>query len=178
MEALQLNGRCRVAGHEAVLSWDPRLPTGQLNAWIKEVLAATPVSVRGGKQPRILLATRATNQPPTLVFFTPRFPEVGYRWFPERRLLATFGVDGCRFGSTCDGVQAATTQAFHRGGSLGGRVPIFRGEGKDRQPQNNRSGTNSVGDHILGSIGIDKDAHENDGDDGDDDTDQFRLQVV
>jgi GTP-binding protein len=65
----------------ALESWDKRISTGQLNTWIKEVVAATPPPVRGGKQPRILFATQATARPPTFVLFTTGFLEAGYRRF-------------------------------------------------------------------------------------------------
>lgn len=78
----------------ALASWDTRIPTGPLNSWIKEVVAATPPPVRGGKQPRILFATQATARPPTFVLFTTGFLEAGYRRFLERRLRETFGFEG------------------------------------------------------------------------------------
>jgi GTP-binding protein len=78
----------------ALASWDKRISTGQLNTWLKEVVAATPPPVRGGKQPRILFATQATARPPTFVLFTSGFLEAGYRRFLERRLRETFGFEG------------------------------------------------------------------------------------
>src|SRR5689334_16047497 len=78
----------------ALASWDARIPTGPLNSWLKEVVAATPPPVRGGKQPRILFATQATARPPTFVLFTTGFLEAGYRRFLERRLRETFGFEG------------------------------------------------------------------------------------
>ena len=78
----------------ALASWDTRIGTGRLNTWIKEVVAATPPPVRGGKQPRILFATQATARPPTFVLFTTGFLEAGYRRFLERRLRETFGFEG------------------------------------------------------------------------------------
>lgn len=78
----------------ALASWDRRIATGPLNSWIKEVVAATPPPVRGGKQPRILFATQATARPPTFVLFTSGFLEAGYRRFLERRLRETFGFEG------------------------------------------------------------------------------------
>jgi GTP-binding protein len=78
----------------ALASWDTRIPTGRLNTWLKEVVAATPPPVRGGKQPRILFATQATARPPTFVLFTSGFLEAGYRRFLERRLRETFGFEG------------------------------------------------------------------------------------
>ncbi|MBY0441200.1 MAG: ribosome biogenesis GTPase Der [Mycobacteriaceae bacterium] len=78
----------------ALVSWDTRVSTGRLNSWIKEIAAATPPPVRGGRQPRILFATQATARPPTFVLFTTGFLEAGYRRFLERRLRETFGFQG------------------------------------------------------------------------------------
>ena len=78
----------------ALESWDTRISTGPLNTWVKEVVAANPPPVRGGKQPRILFATQASARPPTFVLFTNGFLEAGYRRFLERRLRETFGFEG------------------------------------------------------------------------------------
>lgn len=78
----------------ALASWDARISTGRLNTFLKEVVAATPPPVRGGKQPRILFATQATARPPTFVLFTSGFLEAGYRRFLERKLRETFGFQG------------------------------------------------------------------------------------
>jgi len=78
----------------ALASWDARVSTGQLNTWLKEVVAATPPPVRGGRQPRILFATQATARPPTFVLFTSGFLEAGSRRFLERRLREIFGFEG------------------------------------------------------------------------------------
>jgi GTP-binding protein len=78
----------------ALASWDTRVATGRLNAFFKEIVAATPPPVRGGKQPRILFVTQATARPPTFVLFTTGFLEAGYRRFLERRLRETFGFEG------------------------------------------------------------------------------------
>ena len=78
----------------ALASWDSRISTGQLNNWLKEIVAATPPPVRGGKLPRVLFATQATARPPTFVLFTTGFLEAGYRRFLERKLRETFGFDG------------------------------------------------------------------------------------
>src|SRR5215207_6445636 len=43
----------------ALESWERRVPTGRLNSWLAELIAATPPPVRGGKQPRVLFATQA-----------------------------------------------------------------------------------------------------------------------
>ena len=78
----------------ALASWDARVGTGQLNTWIKDVVAATPPPVRGGKQPRILFATQAGTKPPHFVLFTTGFLEETYRRFIERRLREDFGFAG------------------------------------------------------------------------------------
>lgn len=78
----------------ALQSWDARIQTGRLNTFFKEIVAATPPPVRGGKQPRILFATQATARPPTFVLFTSGFLEAGYRRFLERKLRETFGFEG------------------------------------------------------------------------------------
>ncbi|WP_197381444.1 ribosome biogenesis GTPase Der [Mycolicibacterium mengxianglii] len=78
----------------SLASWDRRITTGQLNTFLKEVIAATPPPVRGGKQPRVLFATQAASRPPTFVLFTSGFLEAGYRRFLERRLRETFGFEG------------------------------------------------------------------------------------
>ncbi|MFC4949030.1 ribosome biogenesis GTPase Der [Pseudonocardia sp. GCM10023141] len=78
----------------ALSSWDKRIPTGQLNGWLSDVVASTPPPVRGGKQPKILFATQAATRPPTFVLFTSGFLEAGYRRFIERRLREEFGFPG------------------------------------------------------------------------------------
>ncbi|NKY88187.1 ribosome biogenesis GTPase Der [Nocardia veterana] len=78
----------------ALASWDQRIPTGRLNTWLKEVIAATPPPMRGGRLPRVLFATQATTRPPTFVLFTTGFLEAGYRRFLERRLREEFGFAG------------------------------------------------------------------------------------
>lgn len=78
----------------ALASWDKRVPTGQLNGWLADLIAATPPPVRGGKQPKVLFATQAGIRPPTLVLFTTGFLEAGYRRFIERKFREQFGFTG------------------------------------------------------------------------------------
>jgi GTP-binding protein len=82
------------AMRRALASWDQRIPTGQLNSWLSDVIAATPPPVRGGKQPKVLFATQAGTRPPTFVLFTSGFLEAGYRRFLERKLREEFGFSG------------------------------------------------------------------------------------
>jgi GTP-binding protein len=78
----------------ALESWDSRVPTGRLNAFLGELVAAHPHPLRGGKQPRVLFATQASTRPPRFVVFASGFLEAGYRRFIERRLRETFGFVG------------------------------------------------------------------------------------
>ncbi|MGO1317655.1 MAG: ribosome biogenesis GTPase Der [Cellulomonadaceae bacterium] len=78
----------------ALTSWDRRVPTGRLNAFLGELVAAHPHPLRGGKQPRILFATQPSTRPPRFVIFATGFLEHGYRRFIERRLRETFDFEG------------------------------------------------------------------------------------
>jgi len=78
----------------ALAAWEQRVPTSRLNAWLGDVVAATPPPVRGGRQPRILFATQAGVRPPRFVLFATGFLEPSYRRFLERRLREEFGFQG------------------------------------------------------------------------------------
>ncbi len=78
----------------ALTGWETRVPTGRLNAFLGQLVAAHPHPVRGGKQPRILFATQAGTRPPRFVLFTTGFLEASYRRFIERRLREDFGFAG------------------------------------------------------------------------------------
>jgi GTP-binding protein len=78
----------------ALSSWEQRVPTSRLNAWLGDIVAATPPPVRGGRQPRILFVTQAGVRPPRFVLFTTGFLEPSYRRFVQRRLREEFGFPG------------------------------------------------------------------------------------
>jgi GTP-binding protein len=78
----------------ALASWESRVPTGRLNSWLGDIVAATPPPMRGGKQPKVLFATQASTKPPRFVIFATGFLEAGYRRFLERRLREDFGFEG------------------------------------------------------------------------------------
>jgi GTP-binding protein len=86
--------RLAAALEKALAGWETRVSTGRLNAFFRELVAAHPHPIRGGRQPRILFATQASARPPTFVLFTTGFLEAGYRRFVERRLREEFGFDG------------------------------------------------------------------------------------
>ncbi len=79
---------------QALDSWDSRVPTGRLNAFLGDLVSAHPHPIRGGKQPRIMFGTQATTRPPRFVLFATGFLEAGYRRFVERRLREEFGFVG------------------------------------------------------------------------------------
>jgi GTP-binding protein len=78
----------------SLTGWEQRISTGRLNAWLSEVVAATPPPSRGGKLPKVLFATQADSRPPRFVVFASGFLEAGYRRFLERRLREEFGFVG------------------------------------------------------------------------------------
>jgi len=79
---------------QALAGWETRVPTGRLNAWVGDLVAATPPPARGGRAPKVLFATQAGIRPPHFVLFTTGFLEAGYRRFVERRLREEFGFEG------------------------------------------------------------------------------------
>lgn len=78
----------------ALENWDRRIPTGRLNSWLNEQIAAKPPPVRSGKQPKVLFATQAGTRPPHFILFTTGFLEPAYRRFIERRLREDFPFEG------------------------------------------------------------------------------------
>ena len=78
----------------ALTSWEKRIPTAKLNAFLGELVAANPPPVRSGKQPKIKFATQAGTCPPKFVVFATGFLETAYRRFIERRLREDFGFEG------------------------------------------------------------------------------------
>jgi GTPase len=79
---------------EALAGWETRVPTAELNAFLGDLVAATPPPVRGGKQPKVLFATQPGVAPPRFVLFTTGPLEASYRRFIERRLRERYGFRG------------------------------------------------------------------------------------
>lgn len=86
--------RLAPALNKALDSWQMRIPTSKLNAFLAGLVSATPPPVRGGKQPKILFATQPSTCPPRFVIFASGFLEPSYRRFIERRLREEFGFVG------------------------------------------------------------------------------------
>jgi GTP-binding protein len=79
---------------QALEGWQTRVPTARLNAFVGQLVAATPPPVRGGRQPKIMFVTQASTCPPTFVLFTSGPLEASYRRFIERRLREEYGFVG------------------------------------------------------------------------------------
>jgi GTPase len=96
ISALTGRGVARIAPAltAAVAAWETRIPTGELNAYLSQVVSATPPPVRGGKQPKIMFATQASIRPPHFVLFTSGPLEASYRRFLERRLRERYDFAG------------------------------------------------------------------------------------
>lgn len=86
--------KLRTAINDAIASWETRVPTGKLNAFLGRLVAAHPHPVRSGKQPRILFGTQAQAGPPTFILFTTGDLDAGYVRYVERRLREEFGFRG------------------------------------------------------------------------------------
>jgi GTP-binding protein len=96
ISALTGRGVARIAPalDAALAAWETRIPTGELNAYLSDVVSATPPPVRSGKQPKIMFATQASIRPPHFVLFTSGPLEASYRRFLERRLRERYGFAG------------------------------------------------------------------------------------
>jgi GTPase len=96
ISALTGRGVARIAAAltAALAAWETRIPTGELNAYLSQVVSATPPPVRGGKQPKIMFATQASIRPPHFVLFTSGPLEASYRRFLERRLRERYDFAG------------------------------------------------------------------------------------
>lgn len=73
-----------------------RVPTAEVNAAVREAVAAHPPSAKGRRAPRIKYATQAETRPPTFVFFTndASLIHFSYRRYLENALRRRFGFEG------------------------------------------------------------------------------------
>jgi GTPase len=96
ISALSGRGVNKLADHlrAALASWETRVPTAELNTFVRELVQATPPPARGGRAPKIKYVTQADIRPPRFVVFSTGFLEAGYRRFLERKLRERFGFQG------------------------------------------------------------------------------------
>jgi GTPase len=75
-------------------SWDQRVPTAHMNAWLGEVIDRIPLGGRGAKPTKLRYATMARTRPPEVVVFsTGPVSDQAVRAL-ERRLRERFGFEG------------------------------------------------------------------------------------
>jgi GTP-binding protein len=86
----------KLADHlrSALAAWETRVPTAELNTFIRALVQETPPPARGGRAPKIKYVTQADIRPPRFVVFSTGFLEAGYRRFLERKLREQFGFHG------------------------------------------------------------------------------------
>ena len=78
----------------ALASWESRVPTAELNTYVRALVQETPPPARGGRAPKIKYVTQADIRPPRFVVFSTGFLEAGYRRFLERKLRERWGFEG------------------------------------------------------------------------------------
>jgi GTP-binding protein len=78
----------------ALASWERRVPTAELNTFVRALVQETPPPARGGRAPKIKYVTQADIRPPRFVVFSTGFLEAGYRRFLERKLREHFDFEG------------------------------------------------------------------------------------
>ena len=89
-------GVSKLADHlrAALASWESRVPTAELNQFVRALVMETPPPARGGRAPKIKYVTQADVRPPRFVVFSTGFLEAGYRRFLERKLRERWGFEG------------------------------------------------------------------------------------
>jgi GTP-binding protein len=96
ISAVTGRGVNKLADHlrSALAAWETRVPTAELNTFIRALVQETPPPARGGRAPKIKYVTQADIRPPRFVVFSTGFLEAGYRRFLERKLREQFGFHG------------------------------------------------------------------------------------
>ena len=74
--------------------WLRRIPTSELNDWLKDAVAATPPPMHLGRNVRIRYGTQVGVGPPRFRVFTTAPLSAGYLRYLERRLREAFGFSG------------------------------------------------------------------------------------
>ncbi|MGD9892859.1 MAG: ribosome biogenesis GTPase Der, partial [Dehalococcoidia bacterium] len=75
---------------------DRRVPTGELNQFVRRAIAAHQPPSVGGRRMKLLFATQAEVRPPTFVFFVndASLLHFGYRRYLENKIREAFGFSG------------------------------------------------------------------------------------
>jgi GTP-binding protein len=96
ISAVTGRGVNKLADHlrATLASWESRVPTAELNTFVRALVQETPPPARGGRAPKIKYVTQADIRPPRFVVFSTGFLEAGYRRFLERKLRERWGFEG------------------------------------------------------------------------------------
>ena len=80
---------------QVLAAWQRRVPTGKLNQWLADAVAATPPPLGQSHRPvRIRYATQVGTEPPRFKLFTNQRLEPAYLRYLERRLRERFDFAG------------------------------------------------------------------------------------
>jgi GTP-binding protein len=81
---------------EAHAVWNKRVPTGALNRWLPEIVAAHPPPAVAGRRVRLDYITQAKSRPPSFVLFASRADAVSdaYRRYLVNALRERFDLPG------------------------------------------------------------------------------------
>jgi GTP-binding protein len=71
-----------------------RVPTAELNAWLRDALAGVPLHRPRGGDVKVKYATQARSRPPELVLFTSGALSDQAKRTLERRFRERFGLEG------------------------------------------------------------------------------------
>jgi GTP-binding protein len=78
------------------MAHEKRVPTGQLNGFLRQVIRKVPPSVRKGRRGKIYFMTQASIKPPTFVAFVndPRLIHFSYERYVVNQIRDQFGFEG------------------------------------------------------------------------------------
>jgi GTPase len=86
--------RLMPAVDKALASWHRRIPTAELNAWLRDALPEVPLHRPHGPDIKVRYVTQARTAPPELVFFsTAPLSDTSKRTL-ERRFRERFPLEG------------------------------------------------------------------------------------
>ena len=80
----------------ALKAFTSRIPTGPLNRFFQEAIAANPLPIRKGKPAKAVYISQVATKPPTFVLFCRHPDDVGepYRRYLENRIREAFDLTG------------------------------------------------------------------------------------
>lgn len=80
---------------QVLSAWNRRIPTGQLNAWLKDAIASTPPPLGANHRPvKIRYVTQVSAGPPRFKLFANQRLETAYMRYLERKLRERFDFAG------------------------------------------------------------------------------------